>query len=97
MATRSSSSTVASSASKCSGRWSSKPFIFQASPPPVFQRPIAANADVFARMQLGAALTDDDGTREYGFTDLDGSQPDAWRYVVEVQDPGKPADATGYR
>ena len=33
----------------------------------------------------------------YGFTDLDGSQPDAWRYVVEVQDPGKPADVTGYR
>lgn len=33
----------------------------------------------------------------YGFTDLDGSQPDAWRYLVEVQDQGKPADVTGYR
>ncbi|MBZ9656414.1 SDR family oxidoreductase [Phyllobacterium lublinensis] len=33
----------------------------------------------------------------YGFTDLDGSRPDAWRYVPEVQDAGKPADATGYR
>lgn len=33
----------------------------------------------------------------YNFTDLDGSQPDAWRYVVEIQDAGKPADATGYR
>ncbi|WP_405975569.1 SDR family oxidoreductase [Streptomyces sp. NBC_00988] len=33
----------------------------------------------------------------YGFTDLDGSRPDAWRYLVEVQDVGKPADATGYR
>jgi len=33
----------------------------------------------------------------YGFTDLDGSQPDAWRYVTEVQDAGKPADVTGYR
>ncbi|MEV6207064.1 SDR family oxidoreductase [Kitasatospora sp. NPDC051914] len=33
----------------------------------------------------------------YGFTDLDGSRPDAWRYMVEVQDPGRPADATGYR
>jgi NAD(P)-dependent dehydrogenase (short-subunit alcohol dehydrogenase family) len=32
-----------------------------------------------------------------GFTDVDGSRPDAWRYVVEVQDAGKPADATGYR
>jgi hypothetical protein len=33
----------------------------------------------------------------YGFTDLDGSQPDAWRYVAELQDAGKPADVTGYR
>jgi hypothetical protein len=34
----------------------------------------------------------------YGFTDGDGSQPDAWRYmVVEVQEAGKPADVTGYR
>jgi hypothetical protein len=33
----------------------------------------------------------------YGFTDLDGSQPDAWRYLVEVHDAGKPADVTGYR
>ncbi|MFJ3518386.1 SDR family oxidoreductase [Streptomyces sp. NPDC090131] len=33
----------------------------------------------------------------YGFTDLDGSRPDAWRYMVEVQDPDRPADTTGYR
>jgi NAD(P)-dependent dehydrogenase (short-subunit alcohol dehydrogenase family) len=33
----------------------------------------------------------------YGFTDRDGSQPDAWRYIVEVQEAGLPADATGYR
>ncbi|MDD7920084.1 SDR family oxidoreductase [Actinomycetospora callitridis] len=33
----------------------------------------------------------------YGFTDLDGSRPDCWRYVDEVQDPGRPADTTGYR
>jgi hypothetical protein len=35
--------------------------------------------------------------REYGFTDLDGSVPDCWRYVAEVQDAGKPADAMVYR
>ncbi|MCX5240195.1 SDR family oxidoreductase [Streptomyces prunicolor] len=33
----------------------------------------------------------------YGFTDVDGSRPDAWRYLVEMQDVGKPADVTGYR
>lgn len=32
-----------------------------------------------------------------GDTDLDGSQPEAWRYVTEVQDAGKPANVTGYR
>lgn len=33
----------------------------------------------------------------YGFTDVDGSRPDAWRYLVEVQDRDLPADTTGYR
>jgi hypothetical protein len=35
--------------------------------------------------------------KTYGFTDLDGSQPDAWKYVVEVQGAGKPADVSGHR
>jgi NAD(P)-dependent dehydrogenase (short-subunit alcohol dehydrogenase family) len=45
----------------------------------------------------GQSLSSGQLAQIYGFTDVDGSQPDAWRYVVEVQDPGKPADATGYR
>jgi NAD(P)-dependent dehydrogenase (short-subunit alcohol dehydrogenase family) len=45
----------------------------------------------------GQSLTSGQLAKVYGFTDLDGSQPDAWRYVVEVQDAGKPADVTGYR
>jgi NAD(P)-dependent dehydrogenase (short-subunit alcohol dehydrogenase family) len=45
----------------------------------------------------GQSLSSGQLARVYGFTDLDGSRPDAWRYVREVQDPGKPADATGYR
>jgi NAD(P)-dependent dehydrogenase (short-subunit alcohol dehydrogenase family) len=45
----------------------------------------------------GESLSSGQLAKVYGFTDLDGSQPDAWRYLVEVQDPGKPADATGYR
>lgn len=35
--------------------------------------------------------------REYGFTDLDGSRPDAWRYIVEVQDAGAPPEPERYR
>lgn len=45
----------------------------------------------------GQSLSCGQLARIYGFTDLDGSQPDAWRYVPEVQDAGKPADTTGYR
>jgi NAD(P)-dependent dehydrogenase (short-subunit alcohol dehydrogenase family) len=45
----------------------------------------------------GASLSSGDLAKVYGFTDIDGSQPDAWRYLVEVQDAGKPADVTGYR
>jgi NAD(P)-dependent dehydrogenase (short-subunit alcohol dehydrogenase family) len=45
----------------------------------------------------GKSLSSGQLAKVYGFTDLDGSQPDAWRYVVEVQDAGKPADVTGYR
>jgi len=45
----------------------------------------------------GQSLSSGQLAQVYGFTDTDGSQPDAWRYLVEVQDPGKPADVTGYR
>jgi NAD(P)-dependent dehydrogenase (short-subunit alcohol dehydrogenase family) len=56
---------------------------------------LAADPDV-ARWS-GQSLSSGQLAKVYGFTDLDGSRPDAWRYVVEVQDAGKPADATGYR
>jgi NAD(P)-dependent dehydrogenase (short-subunit alcohol dehydrogenase family) len=45
----------------------------------------------------GRSLSAGGLARVYGFTDLDGSQPDAFRYLVEVQEAGKPADPTGYR
>jgi len=45
----------------------------------------------------GQSLSSGQLAKVYGFTDVDGSQPDAWRYLVEVQDAGKPADTTGYR
>ncbi|WP_415937603.1 SDR family oxidoreductase [Streptomyces sp. 039-1] len=56
---------------------------------------LAADPDV-ARWN-GQSLSGGRLAREYGFTDRDGSRPDAWRYMVEVQDKGKPADVTGYR
>jgi NAD(P)-dependent dehydrogenase (short-subunit alcohol dehydrogenase family) len=45
----------------------------------------------------GQSLSSGQLAKIYNFTDTDGSQPDAWTYVTEVQDAGKPADVTGYR
>ncbi|MEO3782989.1 SDR family oxidoreductase [Actinocorallia sp. B10E7] len=45
----------------------------------------------------GRSLSSGQLAQVYGFTDADGGRPDAWRYIVEVQDAGKPADVTGYR
>ncbi|TXS36434.1 SDR family oxidoreductase [Streptomyces sp. OR43] len=45
----------------------------------------------------GQSLSSGQLAQEYGFTDLDGSRPDCWRYLVEVDGAGKPADAAGYR
>ncbi len=61
-------------------------------------RAVAALArDAGVSRWSGQALSSGQLAKVYGFTDLDGSQPDAWRYVPEVQDAGKPADTTGYR
>jgi NAD(P)-dependent dehydrogenase (short-subunit alcohol dehydrogenase family) len=56
---------------------------------------LAADARVLERS--GGSFSSGELAREYGFTDLDGSQPDCWRYMVEVQDAGLAPDATGYR
>jgi NAD(P)-dependent dehydrogenase (short-subunit alcohol dehydrogenase family) len=56
---------------------------------------LAADPEV-ARFN-GRSLSSGGLAKVYGFTDLDGSRPDAWRYITEVQDAGRSADATGYR
>jgi NAD(P)-dependent dehydrogenase (short-subunit alcohol dehydrogenase family) len=35
--------------------------------------------------------------REYGFTDLDGSRPDIWRFIAEVREGEREGDAADYR
>ena len=56
---------------------------------------LAADPDVARWNQ--ASLSSGQLAQEYGFTDLDGSRPDAWRYMVEVQDEGLPATPEAYR
>jgi NAD(P)-dependent dehydrogenase (short-subunit alcohol dehydrogenase family) len=57
----------------------------------------ALAADPDRARHTGASLSSGGLAREYGFTDLDGSRPDAWRYMVEVQDPDLPANPDPYR
>ena len=56
---------------------------------------LAADPEVHRRN--GGSFSSGGLAREYDFTDLDGSQPDCWRYMVEVQDAGLPPDPAGYR
>ncbi|MBL7257910.1 SDR family oxidoreductase [Paractinoplanes lichenicola] len=72
-------------------------FAISESPAYVGRAVAALAADPDKARWNGKSTSSGDLAKVYGFTDLDGSRPDAWRYLVEVQDPGKPADVTGYR
>jgi NAD(P)-dependent dehydrogenase (short-subunit alcohol dehydrogenase family) len=72
-------------------------FAVAESPAYVGRAVVALARDPAVARWNGQSLSSGQLAKIYGFTDIDGSQPDAWRYMVEVQDAGKPADATGYR
>jgi NAD(P)-dependent dehydrogenase (short-subunit alcohol dehydrogenase family) len=56
---------------------------------------LAADADV-ARWN-GESLSSGGLAQVYGFTDLDGTRPDCWRYMAEVVDAGGAAGDSAYR
>jgi NAD(P)-dependent dehydrogenase (short-subunit alcohol dehydrogenase family) len=72
-------------------------FCISESPAYVARGVAALAGDPEAARFSGEVVSSRQLAREYGVTDVDGTQPDAWRYLVEVQDPGLPADDTGYR
>jgi NAD(P)-dependent dehydrogenase (short-subunit alcohol dehydrogenase family) len=72
-------------------------FVISESPRFVGRGVAALAADPDRARWNGRSTSSGELAQVYGLTDLDGSRPDAWRYVVEVQDAGRPADATGYR
>jgi len=72
-------------------------FAISESPSFVGRAVVALASDPHVARWNGRSLSSGELAKVYGFTDLDGSRPDCWRYVVEVQDAGKPADVTGYR
>ncbi len=72
-------------------------FVISETPRFVGRAVAALAADPNRARWNGQSLSSGQLAQVYGFTDVDGSRPDAWRYVAEVQDAGRPADATGYR
>jgi len=72
-------------------------FVISESPRYVGRAVAALASDPEVARWSGQSLSSGQLAKVYGFTDLDGSQPDCWRYFPEVHDAGKPADATGYR
>lgn len=72
-------------------------FSISESPHYVGRAVTALAADPEVSRWNGKSLSSGQLAKVYGFTDLDGSQPDCWRYITEVQDAGNPADVTGYR
>jgi NAD(P)-dependent dehydrogenase (short-subunit alcohol dehydrogenase family) len=72
-------------------------FCISESPSYVARGIAALAADDGLARYAGKVLTSYDLASAYGVTDTDGSQPNCWPYVVEVEDADKPADATGYR
>ncbi|MDW6021776.1 SDR family oxidoreductase [Mesorhizobium sp. BAC0120] len=72
-------------------------FVISETPSFVGRAVAALAADPDRSRWNGQSLSSGGLAKVYGFTDLDGSRPDAWRYIVEIQEAGKPADASGYR
>ncbi|MET4635887.1 SDR family oxidoreductase [Kaistia defluvii] len=72
-------------------------FVISETPRFVGRAVAALAADPDRARWNGQSLSSGGLAQVYGFTDLDGSRPDAWRYLVGVQEADQPADATGYR
>ncbi|WP_199809573.1 SDR family oxidoreductase [Streptomyces sp. NRRL S-920] len=58
---------------------------------------VALATDPEVARHNGKSLSSGGLAKEYGFTDVDGSAPDAWRYLTEVDQESEVADVTGYR
>ena len=72
-------------------------FVISETPTFVGRTVAALAADPDRHRWTGQTLSSGQLAAHYGVDDLDGSRPDAWRYVVEVQDAGQDPDTTGYR
>ena len=72
-------------------------FAISESPAFVGRAVVALARDANVSRWNGQSLSSGQLARIYDFTDVDGSQPDAWRYLIDVEDTGKAADVAAYR
>lgn len=72
-------------------------FVISETPRFVGRAVAALAADPDRARWNGQSLSSSGLAKVYGFDDVDGSRPDCWRYMREVVEANKPADATGYR
>jgi NAD(P)-dependent dehydrogenase (short-subunit alcohol dehydrogenase family) len=75
-----------------------RPHFCSSESPAYVARTIAAlAADPGVERYAGRVISSAELARTYGVTDVDGTQPDCWRYLVEIQLPGRPPTELGYR
>jgi NAD(P)-dependent dehydrogenase (short-subunit alcohol dehydrogenase family) len=72
-------------------------FCISESPAYVGRAVAALAADADRARWSGQSLSSGQLAGVYGFTDVDGTRPDCWRYLREVVDAGRPAGDEGYR
>jgi NAD(P)-dependent dehydrogenase (short-subunit alcohol dehydrogenase family) len=72
-------------------------FCISESPTYVARGIVALASDPDASRYAGRVLSSAELARTYGVTDRDGTQPDCWRYLVEIQLQDRPATELGYR
>jgi NAD(P)-dependent dehydrogenase (short-subunit alcohol dehydrogenase family) len=72
-------------------------FCISESPRYVGRAVAALAADPDVSRWNGQSLSSGGLAQEYSFTDLDGTRPDCWRYMVEVIEADKPPGDDGYR
>lgn len=72
-------------------------FAISESPAFVGRAVVALAGDPDVARWNGQSLSSGQLARIYGFTDADGSQPDAWRFMLDGEKSGPPPDPSNYR
>src|SRR5262245_9822976 len=79
------------------GRSAPADFALSESPRYVGRAVVALASDPRRARWNQASVSSSQLAREYGFTDIDGSQPDIWRYIVDARERGLDPDLSDYR